>query len=82
MFVLLSLSRLCYLWTASDVRRPRRRRGLLLAAVSLVAVLVQALWGGEIVYASTPLSTAGYLDFSYSGTTVADPTGEKPESKL
>jgi len=80
--VLLSLSRLCYLWTASGVRRPRRRRGLLLAAVSLVAVLVQALWGGEIVYASTPLSTAGYLDFSYSGTTVADPTGEKPESKL
>jgi len=81
-FVLLSLSRLCNLWTASGVRRPRRRRGLLLAAVSLVAVLVQALWGGEIVYASTPLSTAGYLDFSYSGTTVADPTGEKPESKL
>ena len=48
--MLLSLSRLRNLWTASGVRRPRRRRGLLLAAVSLVAVLVQALWGSEIVY--------------------------------
>ncbi len=47
--MLLGLSRLCYLWTASDVRRPRRRRGLLLAPVSLVTVLVQALWGSEIV---------------------------------
>jgi len=79
-FVLLSLSRLRNLWTASGVRRPRRRRGLLLVAVSLIAVLVRALWGGEIVYASTPLSTAGYLDFSYSGATVADPTARSRAS--
>lgn len=66
MFVRLSSSRLCILWNASGVRRPRRRRGLLLAVVGLVTVLVQAPWGSEPAYASsTPLSTAGYLDFSY-----------------
>ena len=37
---------------------------------------------GAGAYASQPLDTAGYLDFSYGPAVVSSPTGEKPESKL
>jgi len=56
-------------------------RGLL-ALVSLSALLAQWLGGSVTTYASTPLTPTGYLDFSYTGTTVGNATGEKPESKL
>ncbi len=65
--------------TLFALSNPFRR---LLLVLSATTVLLFSFWlavGAQ----SIPLSTAGYLDFSYQGWSGAGaPTGEKPESKL
>jgi hypothetical protein len=62
----------------------KKYRSLPIAIVIMTGLLGLAL--GVLVitlaHASTPLDTAGYLDFSYGSTIPNAPTAEKPESKL
>src|SRR5205809_305991 len=53
----------------------------LLALVCLLCVVTLATAYLPTAHASDPV-TAGYRDFSYGTSGVAEPTGEKPESKL
>ena len=66
---------------------PRRRIRSLLLVFSLAAIMIGLLWGVVQTAFVSPLSTAGYRDFSYDDTELIldqkldGPSGEKPQSK-
>jgi hypothetical protein len=50
--------------------------------IAFLIVFTVGLVSHPIAQASSPLSTIGYLDYSYGTVVTGEPTAEKPESKL
>ena len=62
----------------------RARLWRLLFVVGLATLAIFSVWRLVSVAHAAPFDPpgVGYLDFTYTGTLVTDPTGDKPESKL